>query len=104
MGSVMIPWISVLPSSSLMALPVMMDCSARFLKRVPLGRALVLFSGIVLPRGMRAMMQHVMILWISVLPSPDPMVVPVTMVCIVRRVSSAAEGYVLLSLPGTVRR
>jgi hypothetical protein len=41
--SVMMPWISVLPNPSLMALPVMTDSSARFLKRVPLGHALVLF-------------------------------------------------------------
>ena len=47
-----------------------------------------------------------MIPWISVLPSPEPMVVPVTMVCIVRRMSSAVEGCVLAtsfrdcSLPG----
>jgi len=77
-GYVMMSWISVLPSPKQMAPSVRIGCGVRRMMY-----ALVVFveeqQRTVLRQGMNAMTGYVMMSWISVLPSPKQMALPVMM-------------------------
>ena len=95
MGSVMIPWISALPSPEPMVPPVTMVCIVRKMSSAVEGCVLLTLSGTVLGSPISVIMGSVMIPWISVLPSQEPMVVPVRMVYSAQSLTSVQVAHVM---------
>ena len=86
-----------------MVLPVMTGCSVPCLSNVTVACAPVGLCGIVRRQGINVTAVYVMIAWISVLPSPSPMVPAVMTGSTVRKAMSAVVDSVAV-LPGIVRQ